>query len=58
MVLLTLPYPPLPILAARVDLDDGRLADDTVINSHTLIAQVPTPLAHGFQGVFNKHSTV
>jgi hypothetical protein len=39
MVLLTLPYPPLPILATRVDTDDHRLQDDEVITSHTLIAQ-------------------
>ena len=39
MILLTLPYPPLPILAARVEHDDGRLHDDDVITSHTLIAR-------------------
>jgi hypothetical protein len=39
MVLLTLPYPPLPILATRFDADDHRLQDDEVITSHTLIAQ-------------------
>lgn len=40
MVLLTLPYPPLPILAARVD-DVARLveSDDAVITSHTLMAR-------------------
>jgi hypothetical protein len=39
MVLLTLPYPPLPLLAARVELDDGRLHDDGVTTSHTLLAK-------------------
>lgn len=39
MILLTLPYPPLPVLATRVDADDHRLQDDEVITSHTLIAQ-------------------
>ena len=40
MVLLSLPYPPLPVLVTRVDVDDGRLQeDDRVITSHTLIAQ-------------------
>ena len=39
MILLTLPYPPLPILATRIELDDGRLHDDCVTTtSHTLIA--------------------
>ena len=38
MVLLTLPYPPLPVLAARVE--DGLLLDgDGLITSHTLIAR-------------------
>ena len=39
MVLLTLPYPPLPVLAACIELDDGRLHDDGVTTSHTLIAK-------------------
>lgn len=39
MILLTLPYPPLPLLAARVEADDGRLQEDGVITSHTLIAR-------------------
>ncbi len=39
MVLLTLPFPPLPLLAARVEDDDGRLHDDVDITSHTLIAR-------------------
>lgn len=39
MVLTTLPYPPLPVLATRVETDDGRLLeDDRVITSHALIA--------------------
>ena len=40
MVLVSLPYPPLPVLAARVELDDGRLHEDasTALTSHTLIA--------------------
>ena len=39
MVLLTLPYPPLPLLAARIEKDDGRLQDDGVTTSHTLLAK-------------------
>jgi hypothetical protein len=39
MILLTLPYPPLPLLAARIELDDGRLHDDGVTTSHTLLAK-------------------
>ena len=40
MVLLTLPYPPIPVLAARVELDDGRLQpDDEVVTSHSFIAK-------------------
>lgn len=39
MVLLTLPYPPLPIYATRVELDDHRLQGDALITSHTLIAR-------------------
>lgn len=39
MILLTLPYPPLPLLAARVEQDDGRLQDDGVVTSHTLLAR-------------------
>jgi hypothetical protein len=39
MILLTLPYPPLPLLAARIELDDARLQDDGVTTSHTLLAK-------------------
>lgn len=39
MVLLALPYPPMPVLATRFELDDGRLLDDAVTTSHTLIAR-------------------
>lgn len=39
MVLLTLPYPPLPLLAARLDQDDARLQDDGMVTSHTLLAR-------------------
>lgn len=41
MVLLSLPYPPLPVSAARVDADDARLQDDasTSLTSHTLLAK-------------------
>jgi len=40
MVLLTLPYPPLPVMAARVELDDTRLGDeDEVITSHSFVAK-------------------
>ncbi len=37
MILLTLPYPPLPVLAARIE--DGLLASDGVTTSHTLLAK-------------------
>jgi len=39
MVLLTLPYPPLPIRTARLERDDHRLQDDETTTSHTLIAR-------------------
>lgn len=39
MVLLTLPYPPLPVLATRLEQDDDRLQEDTLITSHTLVAR-------------------
>ena len=39
MVLLTLPFPPLPISATRVEQDDERLHDDAETTSHTLIAR-------------------
>lgn len=39
MVLVTLPFPPLPVLAARVEQDDARLEDDDVTTSHTFIAR-------------------
>jgi hypothetical protein len=39
MVLIMLPYPPLPVLAAGVEKDDGRLQDDELITTHTLIAR-------------------
>lgn len=42
MVLLTLPYPPLPVMAARIEADDGRIintSDDAVTTTHTLIAK-------------------
>jgi hypothetical protein len=40
MVLLVLPYPPLPLLATRIEVDDGRLLDDGVTTtSHTLFAK-------------------
>ena len=39
MVLLSLPYPPLPVLAARLEDGDGRLQEDDVTTSHTLIAK-------------------
>lgn len=40
MVLVALPYPPLPVLASRVDRDDHRLQDDasTRLTSHALIS--------------------
>lgn len=39
MVLLTLPFPPLPVLVARVERDDGRLQGDAETTSHALIAR-------------------
>jgi hypothetical protein len=43
MVLLTLPYPPLPVLVTRIEDGDGRLgADDAVTTTHTLIAKALT----------------
>lgn len=39
MILLTLPYPPLPVLATRVELDDGRLHGDEVTTSHSFVAK-------------------
>lgn len=43
MVLLTLPYPPLPVLVTRIEDDDGRLiSDDGVITTHTLLAKALT----------------
>lgn len=40
MVLLTLPYPPLPVLATRIEEDDGRLGcGEAVTTTHTLIAK-------------------
>jgi hypothetical protein len=39
MVLLSLPYPPLPILVAGVEQDDGRLQDDELTTTHALIAR-------------------
>ena len=40
MILMTLPYPPLPVIVARVEADDERLLEDnTVTTSHALIAQ-------------------
>lgn len=43
MVLLTLPYPPLPVLVTRIEDGDGRLGpDDVVTTTHTLIAKALT----------------
>ena len=39
MVLMTLPYPPLPVNATRIELDDNRLQDEEVTTSHTFIAK-------------------
>jgi hypothetical protein len=39
MVLLALPYPPMPVLATRFEPDDGRLLEDAVTTSHTFIAR-------------------
>ena len=39
MVLLTLPYPPLPVLASSIELDDGRLHEDKLTTSHAFIAR-------------------
>jgi hypothetical protein len=42
MILLSLPYPPLPVMAARIEADDGRIintSDDAVTTTHNLIAK-------------------
>ena len=41
MVLLTLPYPPLPVMAARIEADDGRIINtgEDAVTTHTLIAK-------------------
>jgi hypothetical protein len=42
MVLLTLPYPPLPVLATRIETDDERLIEGdagSVTTTHTLVAK-------------------
>jgi hypothetical protein len=41
MVLLTLPYPPLPVLITRIETDDERLYEDerSLTTTHTLIAK-------------------
>jgi hypothetical protein len=39
MIMLCLPYPPLPVLAARIEDGDGRLQEDDVTTSHTFIAK-------------------
>ena len=39
MVLLTLPYPPLPVLATQLEKDDGRLHGDKLTTSHAFIAR-------------------
>lgn len=42
MILLSLPYPPLPVMAARIEADDGRILNtgpDAVTTTHTLIAK-------------------
>ena len=40
MILVMLPYPPLPVMAARVEADSGVLQDDAVTTSHTFIARI------------------
>lgn len=39
MILASLPYPPIPLLATRLESDDHRLQDDALTTSHTLIAR-------------------
>ena len=39
MILLSLPYPPLPVPASRVVSDEGVLGEETLTTTHTLIAR-------------------
>ena len=39
MILLSLPYPPLPVLAGRVESDEARVNGETVTTSHTFLAR-------------------
>jgi hypothetical protein len=40
MILATLPYPPLPVMATRVESDSCVLMDEGVTTSHTFVAKV------------------
>ena len=40
MILVMLPYPPLPVMAARVEADSGVLQEDAVTTSHTFVAKI------------------
>lgn len=39
MILLSLPYPPLPVTASQLETDDGRLHDEATTTSHTFLAR-------------------
>lgn len=39
MILVSTPYPPLPVLVVRFELDDHRLLDEQMVSSHTLLAK-------------------
>ena len=39
MILLSLPYPPLPVTAGRVEADEARVKGETVTTPHTFLAR-------------------
>jgi len=39
MILLSLPYPPLPVATSLLEADDGRLQDEGTTTSHTFLAR-------------------
>ncbi len=39
MILVSTPYPPLPVVVVRFGLDDHRLLDEQMVTSHTLFAK-------------------
>lgn len=39
MILVSTPYPPLPVLVARFEIDDHRLLDNQMVTSHCLLGK-------------------